>query len=817
MNNFASIDIYKINNYSDATKEMIKNNKEVYDDIETLIKDLKKDNGYHFRIIKNNTYIFFGDLDNYKNDINVFIELLQLFLKKNYNLYFEKEEFKYTQNNVKPSSYHYSIPKWTASTEKLKEIHMNFIKLHREELSYKTDKRTINNVDTTIYSNHWFRCPNQSKGDNTNGKHIIKNGIMKDFIVSYIPENSVNIENIEIIKEKTIVKKTLNDEIVEINKPELENKQLILSRTLGEPELYKKMFDECYTQERFENYDSWIQVGMAINNIFDNNEMAFKLFDYFSSKGGNYEGTEKTFVKFNTFIKKNNVIGYTVATIYYYAIEDNKPKFVEIMMKNTLELGQTDICKYIKILAGNRFLYQVTNNGTNYKLYCYNGKRWLNNDSLLKKFISEELYNLLKTMLTEVYWNTTNNRDFIIMKQQLDNLKKVRHKKDIIETYKEYGANEEVVFDDKWWLLGFNNMVYDLKEQRMRKYNYDDYISTTTGYNWKEPNEEEIETVNNLIEKIMPIKEERDLYLQVLATSLDGRCLEKFIIFNGGGGNGKGCINDLLLCALGDHAMIGNNNLLFEASKMGSNPEKANMHKKRLVIFREPPQKRKFENSTIKELTGGGTFSARSHYEKDTKKELNLTMIVECNKRPLFNEEPDNAEVRRIIDIYFRSTFTTNRELLDDEKYVFEANEYYKTKDFQEKHKFALLKILFNEHKKYLEQNSVLKLPKSIEERTKNYLELSCLIIEFFKQNYEFTKNKDDIMKPKDVHNKFTQSEMYLNLTKSEKLRYNKTYFTNYIGDNKFFAPFYHLRYGQIRNVIIGWKEKKEDDDEYNI
>ena len=73
--------------------------------------------------------------------------------------------------------------------------------------------------------------------------------------------------------------------------------------------------------------------------------------------------------------------------------------------------------------------------------------------------------------------------------------------------------------------------------------------------------------------------------------------------------------------------MIGNNNLLFENSKMGSNPEKANIHKKRYIVFREPPANKQFENSVVKELTGGGNFSARGHFESETQKELNITTV----------------------------------------------------------------------------------------------------------------------------------------------------------------------------------------------
>ena len=162
----------------------------------------------------------------------------------------------------------------------------------------------------------------------------------------------------------------------------------------------------------------------------------------------------------------------------------------------------------------------------------------------------------------------------------------------------------------------------------------EDYITITTGYDYRDPTEDEIEFVNNLIIQIMPKEDERETFLDILASGIDGRCSEKFIVYNGGGGNGKGVIDDLMLKMSGNYGMLGNNNLLFENSKMGSNPEKANMHKKRYIVFREPSANKKFENSVVKELTGGGNFSARGHFETDTQKELNNTTICECNEKP---------------------------------------------------------------------------------------------------------------------------------------------------------------------------------------
>ena len=66
----------------------------------------------------------------------------------------------YTESTIKSGSYHYSIPKWNLSTEKLKEIHSNLLEIYNDE--FIDNKKKL--VDTSIYSEHWFRCPNQSKG-----------------------------------------------------------------------------------------------------------------------------------------------------------------------------------------------------------------------------------------------------------------------------------------------------------------------------------------------------------------------------------------------------------------------------------------------------------------------------------------------------------------------------------------------------------------------------------------------------------------------------------------------------------------------------
>ncbi len=511
------------------------------------------------------------------------------------------------------------------------------------------------------------------------------------------------------------------------------------------------------------------------NKIYINN-------DNFLIDENNYK-TEK--FKTHGFVKKKDKINnYTIATIYNFAHEDNKTKFLENLNHNTFELEKYDMCLYIKLLAENRFFY--IKNGDLFKLYCFNGKYWVNDDTLLKKFISTELYEFLKLMVEELYFKNSN---FTKMRNQINKLKMAKFKHEMVMIYKEINLKNDIKFDNKWNLLGFENIVYDLEKGDFRNYEYEDYISITTGYDWREPTKEEINLINKLICQIMPDEEERDLYLQILSTALDGKNVENFIIFNGSGGNGKGMINDLLLTAIGNYGFIGNNSILFASNKTGSNPEKSNLYKKRLVIFREPPENKKFENSIIKEL--------------------NLLMIVEANKKPLMAEEPD---VRRIIDMYFKTKYTTDKNLVDEKNGIYLANKYYKTEEFKNKYKFALLKILMDEYKKYQKNNYIFIIPKSISERTTLYLEMSCNILQWFKDNYLFTENKNDICKIKDLYNDFVSSIYFINLTKNEKRKYNKTYFNNYISSNPFFGKYYKLSHNHITNCIVGWTKKIDDD-----
>jgi hypothetical protein len=58
------------------------------------VQVLQQNKNYHFRILNNTNYIFFGDIDNYDGGIENVSSLLRTFLKKYYDLTFTDTEFK---------------------------------------------------------------------------------------------------------------------------------------------------------------------------------------------------------------------------------------------------------------------------------------------------------------------------------------------------------------------------------------------------------------------------------------------------------------------------------------------------------------------------------------------------------------------------------------------------------------------------------------------------------------------------------------------------------------------------------------------------
>ena len=257
------------------------------------------------------------------------------------------------------------------------------------------------------------------------------------------------------------------------------------------------------------------------------------------------------------------------------------------------------------------------------------------NDIEFQLYIENDFVDYLKSKSKSISYDLLSSNDdvekhilqdiiFIINDCVIKKCMSLSSIKTVIETSKAYMTKENLVFDNKPDLLGFNNGVYDLINHEFRPYKYDDYMTMTCGYDYTDKiDKTKLQTINTLIEQIMPDPDIRKLYLQILSAGLTGRAIEKFVVFNGGGRNGKGLINEFIKLVLGDYALIyANVSILTEKDKTGANPEKAMLDNKRFVVMKEPQGDIKLKNDRVKDITGGGNISGRMLFSNKTEIKL---------------------------------------------------------------------------------------------------------------------------------------------------------------------------------------------------
>ncbi|ATZ80064.1 D5 primase-helicase [Bodo saltans virus] len=328
--------------------------------------------------------------------------------------------------------------------------------------------------------------------------------------------------------------------------------------------------------------------------------------------------------------------------------------------------------------------------------------------------------------------------------------------------------NDDIKFDANPYLIGFNNGVYDLKENSFRKYEFTDYITTRTGYNYKKSLEEDRYVIYELFNHIETDSDNRYLLWQILASGLIGICHEKFIIFDGRGGNGKSVTTRFMLESLGDYAYKGNVQTLCTKQKQGANPEIAHMNLKRYIIFSEPEATEKIHNSIMKELTGNARINARKLYENKCDVIIPATIVLECNDKIILKNDSTDGEARRIINYTYRSKFTKDPSEVNEKERIFLAKDI--TDQYIQKYKNAFMDILIEKAIKFInDDDEKFKITESVKKSTEKYISESFCFLTFMHEETERTKNENDYVVISELYQKFKGSDYYLNSSKEER------------------------------------------------
>jgi len=342
---------------------------------------------------------------------------------------------------------------------------------------------------------------------------------------------------------------------------------------------------------------------------------------------------------------------------------------------------------------------------------------------------------------------------------------------------KNFLTDNDVVFDREWHLFAFKNKIFDLKLGAFIPPNSQYYISQNTGYDWVEPTLEETDNVDNILISIFPDDEERDLFLNILCTGLEGRSLKKLVIFGGRYCSGKSTINRLFLTALGGFGHYANNRFFYgEEFHRCTNISKDSLAHKRYVSFNHDSPDKKIDVNFIKEMLG--TNNEFTNIYGQTRHRSIATLTIEAYAKPTFNDLITDVD---IIYLPFKSTFTDNLDLVNEERHIYRQDKNLNNDEFREKHRCALLYILFNTYKNY--KDNGLFVPKSIKEETNRYVDsISKKLVDWLNEKYTIVCDDIHVLELRDIREKIMDDEYYRSMSITEKRSFNSN-FTNIIKD----------------------------------
>lgn len=191
------IKIYSLPTYKIFLKKVIYELINPYTNPFARTQFIRNNKGYHERIEKYSQLKINIDVEYLKKPVeDLFTEIISFF--SNYNINISISDISYTKNfgkykdGVLQSSYHIVIPKYFMISNSMKYLWVKFSQ------TYGYD----NEIDFGHLGSNgtWFRLPNQLKENVVNTEHKIQRGKLEDFILQYIPEDCIDLNDNPIAK-----------------------------------------------------------------------------------------------------------------------------------------------------------------------------------------------------------------------------------------------------------------------------------------------------------------------------------------------------------------------------------------------------------------------------------------------------------------------------------------------------------------------------------------------------------------------------------------------------------------------------------------
>lgn len=638
-------------------------------------------------------------------------------------------------------------------------------------------------------------------------------------------EDVNNYERGDILKILLLRRYDSDDEIIPIKefnivnkiKPTKQNNKLAVStdnikstcKLLKDDKIAIKLV-ELLSDKRANEYHTWLYVGWALHNT--NPVGLYDTFVNFSKRCKD-KFDENACRRVWESSKITQQTGYTIASLYWWVKQDNPAKYDEFIKENVEELIKR---------AGSGTHDDIAN--LVYEIYKYNykcisikkdqwfefyGHKWMPVESgyTLSEKISKDICIMFRPIinaLVEKVTETGDQCDLLIAKRNkiikiTDQLKCATFKRQVMSlcAQKFYDKDFMSKLNDNPFLLGFDNGVYDLKNGYFRNGSPDDYISLSVGYDYKhyDKNDKIIKDILNYCDKVHVDIDLRECFLKLCASFCDGKPMQYFIFWTGGGANGKSTTQELLKKTFGEYYGILPHTIITKSRGKSCDaiPELADKAGKRCIFLQEPEEKDEIYCGQLKELTGSDTIMARALYGDPFYYKPQFQLCMLCNNLPNI-KAVDGGTWRRIRVFPWESTFL--------DKNPSGPTEFLKEPGLEDKFedwKYGFMWLLTNVYyPKYVKEKlyniNTDEEPVKILEHTKRYQAVSDIYLSFI-NSFIIKATPDDFENIDILYNIFKE---YYKSIYSEKPP-NKNIFATELTNKK-----YNIKNNRVYGIKIG-------------
>jgi phage/plasmid-associated DNA primase len=453
--------------------------------------------------------------------------------------------------------------------------------------------------------------------------------------------------------------------------------------------------------------------------------------------------------------------------------------------KLIFEFNATNISKYFK--QSNPFGYKF-NRGNWYELNK-NGV-WVEADGKTPYQLRSEMYDYVMKKLTDFSVETVKDNTIKeddkkqILSKTCDAKKKLgdttlkdKVVKELETEYLDRHLHKKL--NDNRLLWAFNDCLVDLSNGTKRKIEPTDFISITCGYDYPSVvSDEDKIKAKDYLQTMFKTPDELLFCLRCMASCLRGQNLfDKWFIFKGAGGNGKGCFFDSMMKVFGNYWGVMPVEYFYTTTR--KDPTRADlvalssMYKR--VLYSSEAQETdeddknapKLNVAEIKKWTGKEQIKCRDNFGK-VKEVVEFepygTCIWNTNGVPAIpvkDKQNSDALKRRLTIHEFPYTFvSTQEEIREGETHKKIGNPMIKLELQTEKMRNAIMMILLQTYDEEIKGATCIKIPEETTKTTNNFLTKEDDFVEDFMSSY-YEHDETTNVKRDCIYMNFKESSQY--------------------------------------------------------